>query len=189
MDSGLTELGERQAQAMAGGLKKFRIDLMYSSDLGRAARTATIISESLGRDITTDTRLRERNLGILQGLTMAEFASSFPQEAAKMKSGDPDYAIPGGESARQRHERCVTCVEDLCARHPGRSILLVVHGGVLMSFMNRALAIPLGAKRTYSLYNGAINVFTVTNAREWTLETWGETNHMRENNLETIDDN
>jgi 2,3-bisphosphoglycerate-dependent phosphoglycerate mutase len=40
LDSKFTELGIRQAQAIAHGLKELTIDHFYSSDLGRAIQTA-----------------------------------------------------------------------------------------------------------------------------------------------------
>jgi len=129
---------------MAEGLKDFRFDRFLSSDLGRARRTADIISGLLGLAYETDARLRERHLGVLQGLTWAELGARHPAVMAGMKSGDPDYRIPEGESRRECQARHVACLEDLARRCPGQSVLVVSHGGVLRSFMDRALDIPLG---------------------------------------------
>jgi 2,3-bisphosphoglycerate-dependent phosphoglycerate mutase len=189
LNSPLTALGIKQAKAMGEGLQSFPIDLIFSSDLGRATETAAIISKIIGKPFTTDIRLRERHLGIMQGLTQAQFAQKYPEDAARFKSHDPDYAFPTGESARQRYTRCVACLEDFALRFPGKTILIVAHGGVLMSFIHRALNIPLDAKRTYSLFNASINVFTIDQDKSWRLDIWGDTNHLRKHSLSTIDDN
>lgn len=50
----------------------------------------------LGKAIVTDARLREHNLGVLQGMTFAEAQNMFPTEVESYFS-DPDYVIPKGE--------------------------------------------------------------------------------------------
>lgn len=189
LNSDLTDLGVRQAKALAEGLNGYNIDFFYSSDLGRAIQTASIISQIIGKDFITDERLRECNLGILQGLTKKEFDKKYPDHAEKFKSNDPDYRIPSGESIRDRYARCVDCVEDLSRKHYGKTILMVAHGGVLMSFIHKALNIPLTQKRTYSLFNGSINTFSLSKDAEWKLEVWGDVSHLNAGGLVYLDDN
>ncbi len=189
LNSDLTGLGVRQAEAMAEGLKGYTIDHFYSSDLGRAVRTAEIISKTIGIPFTTDVRLRERHLGILQGMTKMEFESTYPHEANLFKRHDPDYRIPEGESIRDRYLRCITCVEDLHNRHRDSTLLIVSHGGMLMSLIHRALDLPLNAERSFSLYNGSINSFSITGDGRWRLESWGIIDHLRVHGLATLDDN
>ena len=189
LNSNLTELGIRQAQAIAHGVSKFSIDEFYCSDLGRAVQTAEIISQSIGKVFISDARLREQNLGILQGFTRAAFESRYPDEFSQWESHDPDYTIPGSESIRDIFSRCISCVEDLSKTHCGKSILIVTHGGVLSSFMHKALCIPFTQKRTFSLLNGSINVFSISETMEWRLEIWGDNRHMQALDLITSDDN
>ena len=186
LDSPLTGIGVQQADALANGLADKGIDVLYTSDLGRAARTAAIIGERLGLSVQEDERLRERHLGAMQGLTKREFAERYPEDAAMFNTGDPEYVLPGGESARQRYERCIRCAEDLAARHLRQRILIVAHGGVLASFFYRALNMPLSDPRRFSLSNASINSFSITNG-DWRLDTWGETCHLK--GVRTLDDN
>ena len=179
LDSPLTDLGIKQAQSLAKGLVPKKIDVLYSSDLGRALQTAEIIAKKLSLDIHTDTRLREWHLGSLQGLTIKEFAKKFPQEAAQFNPGNPDYILPGGESAAQRYNRCINCTEDIAMREAGKRILLVTHGGILNSFLYKSLNIPLTEPRRFSLFNASINAFSITNG-QWRLDTWGEIGHLKD---------
>ncbi|MBN2350978.1 MAG: histidine phosphatase family protein [Spirochaetales bacterium] len=188
LDSPLTPLGRKQAEALAAGLRAHRIDAFYASDLGRARETADVISRAIGLPYETDARLRERNLGIIQGFTSAEFAVHHAAELARFKGGDPDFRLSEGESERERFLRHTACLEDLAGRNPGRTVLIVTHGGALRSFMDRTLGIPLGAKRSYALPNAAINVFTIAAGNEWRLETWGGTAHLRRAGLQSLDD-
>jgi probable phosphoglycerate mutase len=185
VDSDLTDLGRAQARALADRLTGGQFDGLYSSDLGRAVETARIIADRVGLDVETDLRLRERNLGILQGSSLRQFEHEHPEEYARFRSGDPDYVIPSGESARQRHERCVACTTELAGRHAGRRVLIVTHGGILDSFFRHALELPLTVRRRFSLFNASINSFTVTDG-QWRLKSWGHVDHLE--GLGTMDD-
>lgn len=189
LNSNLTEKGKLQAKAIGDCLLNYKIDLFYSSDLGRARETAQIISKIIKLEFTTDNRLRERNLGILQGITKSEFKKLYPDDWSKFNENDPDYEMPKGESIRQRYERAINCVENLSENSKGRTILLVSHGGILMSLIYKALNLPLNQKRTFSLFNGAINIFSISEEMEWRLEVWGDTHHLEKYGIETIDDN
>jgi len=185
LNSNLTDLGRAQARALADRLSGEQFDGLYSSDLGRALETARLIADRVGLDVVTVPRLRERNLGILQGISLRQFEQERPQEYARFRSGDPDYVIPSGESARQRHERCVACATELAGRHAGRRILIVTHGGILDSFFRHALELPLTVPRRFSLFNASFNSFTVTDG-QWRLRSWGHVEHLE--GLGTMDD-
>src|SRR5690348_10772063 len=74
LDSPLTERGRQQAEAVASRLAGLSLAALYSSDLGRAVATARCISRCCGQDVRVDVGLRERHMGVLQGLTSVEIA-------------------------------------------------------------------------------------------------------------------
>ena len=76
LDSALTENGIAQAKALALRLAREKFSALYSSDLGRAVQTAEEIAALTGHEIVTDARLRERHLGIFQGLNGDEIVHS-----------------------------------------------------------------------------------------------------------------
>ena len=185
-DSPLTESGIDQAHALAESLSRKEIDVIYISDLGRAMQTAEVIAARLGLSVTSDRRLRERHLGSMQGMTKGEFREQHSEEYEQFESGGPDYQFPGGESARQRYERTVACCTELAARNPGKTILAVTHGGVLNGLFRHSLRIPLTESRRFSLFNAAINRFSI-DGDTWRLDTWGDTAHLQGMNV--LDDN
>ena len=63
LDSRLTSKGVAQAQALAQRLAREKFSALYSSDLGRAVQTATVVADLTGHEIVTDPRLPERHLG------------------------------------------------------------------------------------------------------------------------------
>ena len=185
LDSPLTSLGRRQAAAIASRLAGEQFDALYSSDLGRAMHTAEYITQTTGLSLMPEPGLRERNLGVMQGLTYAEVEQQYPEVFGLFRSGDPDYVLPGGESSRQRYERHVRTVSGIVTRHIGGRVLLVAHGGVLASLFRHALHIDLGQPRRFKLYNASFNTFCVRDG-QWRLGTWGDIAHLR--GIGTCDD-
>jgi probable phosphoglycerate mutase len=184
-DSPLTDLGLAQARAVAACLATENIDALYSSDLQRAFLTARQIAEKTGHEIRVDPRLRERHLGIFQGLTREEMEARYPVECAAYRNGGPDYQVSGGQSARQHFQLSVSCLTELAGQHSGELLVIVTHGGVVASLLRHALGIPLETPRRFALYNGALNRFSVERGH-WRLLGWGDTAHLR--GLGTTDD-
>ncbi len=178
LDIPLNEAGIQQAKAVASGLVGRGIERIYSSDLCRAADTAQEIGRVLDLSVGLEPGFRERHCGIGQGLTLAELAEKFPQVSHQFFNGGPDYAIPEGESIRQRHERCKAALETVAARHPGQTILVVAHGGTLSSIFNFVLGLAPDTPRHHSLFNGSINRVSIR-AGHWQLDTWGEILHQQ----------
>lgn len=107
LDSPLSDKGVDQAHCLAKALKKFEFDALYSSDLGRALQTANIIARELNLNVIEEKRLRERNLGRLQGLTDEEFREKYPDDFGKYKANGFDKELLGGESYRELYERSI----------------------------------------------------------------------------------
>src|SRR5918999_6281569 len=107
LDSPLTERGIAQAKALGERLARETFTALYSSDLGRALQTAQMIAAATGHKIVTDARLRERHLGIFQGLNGDEIRAKYPEEYRLHRTVGPDYGIPDGESVRQQVARNV----------------------------------------------------------------------------------
>ena len=68
----LNEHGRRQAEALAKFVRNIGMRALYSSDLRRAVETAELLAERLVFEPIYDARLRERNIGAWQGLTLDE---------------------------------------------------------------------------------------------------------------------
>ena len=177
LDSRLTTSGVAQAKALAQRLAREKFTAIYSSDLGRAVQTAMAVADVTGHEVVTDARLRERHLGIFQGLNAEEIIAKYPEERRLMRTIGPEYVIPGGESMRQQVERNVSCLNELAHKHNGETIVVVTHGGVVSGFFRHTLAIPLDAPRRFEFVNAGINVF-FRDDENWMLLTWGDVSHL-----------
>lgn len=119
-----------------------------------------------------DPALRERHLGVFQGLTQDEQRALFPDErAAHERLGDA-YAPPAGESGEARRVRSMGAMNAIAARHPGDTVVVVGHDGMLASLLETTLALPAAARPHYARGNARLNVFTCVDGA-WRLEVWG----------------
>jgi probable phosphoglycerate mutase len=185
LDSALNAQGLAQARALGAHLAAERIDLLLSSDLGRALQTANAVAACTGLEVVIEPRLRERCMGIFQGLTPGEAEARYPEEYARFHSRDPDYVIPGGESVRQLYARAVASFTDLARRHAGLTLAAVTHGGVLAVLYRHATAMPLEAPRNFPLHNSGVNRFR-HRLGAWTLQSWGEIRHLEQSLDDTV---
>lgn len=176
-DSPLTEDGLRQAKALAERLARMPFSVLYSSDLGRAKDTAKIIARQTGHDVLFDPRLRERNVGVFQGLTLMEMKERFPEAYERYANHDSDFVIPQGESMDRRFAINIDWVNEIAEKHRGRCVVAVTHGGVLNSMFRYVLKLPPEANRRYKIKNASINSF-VHGENGWVLQTWGDVSHV-----------
>ena len=101
--------------------------------------------------------LRERDLGVIEGLTTDEMLEKYPQEYQSFRNDGPEYQFRGVKvfasfmivvRALLKMWQCVIL---------GKKIGLVTHGGFLGAIFRYVLNIPLDAERNFVLLNCSIN--------------------------------
>ena len=127
----LSELGHRQAEATARALAKERVTAVYSSDLLRAVQTAEPLARAAGLEITKTPALRERSVGLMEGLTFEEAAAAHPEEYAALLRRDFERVLAGGESYRQLLDRAAAELDRAVERHRGGTLALFSHTGTI----------------------------------------------------------
>lgn len=175
-DIPLNILGLAQAAATGERLRRERFDAIYSSDLARAYSTALPAVTDPSR-IVREPRLRERHLGVLQGLDGQEGSVREPAAWKVFKARDPLAPLEGGESLGAFVQRTVNFIEEAVSRHPGGRVLIVTHGGLLDAAYRHAKGLALSAPRDFPIYNASINVLS-HDGRAWRVETWGDISHL-----------
>lgn len=181
-DSSLSPLGREQARRLGERLKATPFQALYVSDLQRALDTAREVVDRAPVEPVVDPLLRERAFGIFEGLTAEDMKTRYPDEYARFKTRDPDYAVPEGESARVFHQRVVTWYEAMVQRHPGETVVTVTHGQVLASLFRHAQGIALDAPRSFELYNAGLNTF-VRDAAGWRATALNDIRHLGDDAL------
>ena len=125
VDIPLNEIGLAQAQETKNNLREIRVDRIFCSPLMRAKQTAAAINEQRGLPVVYDERLRERNYGEYEGANKASFNYNAMWEYGK------DLHYEKAENVRDFFARVYDFLDELRARYPEESILLVAHAGVL----------------------------------------------------------
>ncbi|MFO1320595.1 MAG: histidine phosphatase family protein [Burkholderiales bacterium] len=175
-DSPLTPAGRAQARAVAARLAGEPLVAIYSSDLGRTRDTAAPTAHALGVTVLTDERLRERALGVFEGLTFTEAEERFPVRFARYKQRDPHEDMETGESLLRMRDRVEAVLRDIAGRHAGGTVLVVTHGGVLDQVHRIATGMTVEAARTFEIENASLNHLHWTAGR-LVLDHWGDVSH------------
>ena len=172
-DVELSEKGEIEAATAGEQLADVRFDVVHTSALTRAQRTAEIVmSKNLGSgEIPTkqDERLNERHYGDLQGLNKAETAEIHGAEQVHIWRRSFDVPPPGGESLEMTAERTIPYfVEEIIPDlGSGMNVLVAAHGNSLRSIVMyieaispediTSLEIPTGVPMCYKFDDGKIS--------------------------------
>jgi broad specificity phosphatase PhoE len=139
-DVQLSPTGRDQARALAHWLDSDEgradwPDAVVTSPFRRAADTAEVAVARSGITVVQDERLRERDLGLFDGLTGQGIRARYPEEAERRKRlGKFYYQPPSGESWCDVVLRVRSLAHDLDHSFAGAHLWLVTHQAVIMSF-------------------------------------------------------
>ena len=181
MDVPLNARGLDQSRQTAEFLRRYPIERILSSDLGRAMATAQPLANALGVTIEPDARLRELSFGILEGKTVAECEALDPESTARWRTGHFDAALPGGESRRSLMQRTRAVLDEILAGQHAH-IALFSHGGTLNALHTHMVEhghptprehIP----RAFRFHNAAVSMAAWTDS-QWRFLVVNSTFHL-----------
>jgi broad specificity phosphatase PhoE len=141
-DDSLTEKGRQQLQETAKHLAGIRVDKLYTSTLKRAKESAEIINAALNTEVEYLDGLRERNYGVLGGLTKQEALQKYPEAVEAHK--DPKNTDPEGESLTEFSDRVLRTFQYISSQKL-ETVVVVSHGGPIKTIL-RQLALPIPEK-------------------------------------------
>jgi len=169
-DSPLTARGRQQAAVVAQELANVRFDRIVSSDLSRTRDTAAAIAKHHGIAVEVVPELREIDVGDRTGKT-------FDETRGLPNWSDDGFVVwPGGESLDQVLARTLGAIDRLTRESPGKTILVVGHGGVNRILLSHFLGILPKLDRTPG---GNTNISIVhTDGTKHTVERLFATDHV-----------
>lgn len=128
-DPELNDVGERQAQAVAAALADVDADIVLSSPLRRAVRTATLIADQVGAEHRVDDRFNDRDYGPWTGKVKSEVVAEW---------GTVD-AAPGVEPMETVLSRSQPALDEWGARAESRhkAVIVVTHDAVIRPLLAR----------------------------------------------------
>jgi probable phosphoglycerate mutase len=142
VDVPLSKLGEQQADALGRWFAAMpddeRPNVILTSPYLRARHTASIVAQAAGLredaySLVVDERLREKEFGILDGLTKVGIQAYHPDQAEfRRLLGKFYHRPPGGESWCDVILRLRSAIEMISREYCGERVLLVSHSVVVL---------------------------------------------------------
>ena len=137
-DTDLSVRGESQIGLLADHFNREhgQIDALYSSPLIRARRTAEAIGALTGHTPILIDDLREMYFGELDGRPFEELREAYSHLLEADENSDiEDFMWPSGESRSGFTARALRVINEIAGRHPGRSVGVVTHGGLIATLL------------------------------------------------------
>jgi broad specificity phosphatase PhoE len=192
VDVPLTARGREQASAAGLHLRAQHtpFDVVYVSPYRRTRDTAQVVVEAFEARPAqvVEERLREREFGLLEGLTRRGVRELHPgEQERRLKVGKYYYRPPGGESYPDVNLRVHSFLGTLVREHAGQRVLVVTHSVVVLSF--RRLLERLDEDKVLDLdrndepRNASLSVYesfagetagSGLRLREWNMIPWQE---------------
>lgn len=177
VDVGLNAIGLEQARRLASRLAAEPAAHLYASDLLRAQQTARPVADQLGVPSVTEPSLREQSFGTVDGMRVDDIKAQHPQAWEQWLRFHEDFCMPGGETTREFHARVVDAVYRIAGDHPGGTLVVVTHGGVLDMIWRTARSLSLSGPRQSEIPNAGVSRVRVSAGRIEVL-AWADTAHL-----------
>lgn len=163
-DTSLTDLGLEQTKKLGEFLSNQKIDIVYSSPLSRAIKTAESIIKCQTNKLKINIvdSLKEINCGECTNLSRDEVAVKFPKLIQEWnKNTDPPF--PDGENLRDVEARALPVIKSLIYKHPGKTILISGHGSLNVAIIGYFLQIPHAMRFKIRQDNCCVNILEFQN--------------------------
>ncbi|OLO25597.1 histidine phosphatase family protein [Alkalihalophilus pseudofirmus] len=185
-DFSLSGVGKKQAEQLAHFLESKPLDFIYCSDLTRAYETASVVAERQQLTAHKWEKLREINLGPLEGKTRKEIDDQYPEvkEHSLLTSG-----VVGTESVSEITSRCKYLLDQMSHAHDGKHVALVAHGGLISIML---MYILLGDEwhlyhRPFQIDNTSITLVEFKSDRKPSIHYINRTTHLELEELQQND--
>ena len=160
-DSALNELGISQAVELAKTFKYIELDVILSSPLKRAFKTALHIAAEKEIDIKKDDHLKEINFGIWEGLQYKEIIKSNPREWEERGENWLDFSPKDGESFQFFYNRVSDTIVSILEKYKGKKIAVISHDGVMKVMASKLLNMGQDGFWNFYFEHGKYSLFEI----------------------------
>ncbi len=186
IDQPLTELGQRQATALAAWLPQHlpQIDALYCSTMQRARQTAAPLADIYQCPIQFDDRVREIGNNQINHVAWPDeqlprkFAAGWP--TARPFSPTMSDA-ESSETFMHTRVRVGLFLEQIVERHRDQVVMVVCHGGVFDCVFDHVFNVGPWRRTEIWTYNTGVSHFeyvALPNREVWRLEYHNRTEHL-----------
>ena len=191
-DSPLLKDSYREIELLASSLQRIPFEHAYTSPLKRARVTAQALLNHLNPEIplTIDSRLKEFNLGKMEGMHFEDVAAKWPEVLKNFRHHPDKYdeSLVEGESFLEVIARFRAAIEEYCRQYPNGNILVISHGAALNAAINALIGTPLAhLKDRGGLSNTSTTILTTNDGRHFELEKWNDTSYLHKSKVDPTD--
>lgn len=167
--------GEAQAQRLAARLADEDVTAIYVTPLQRTAQTAAPLAARLGLEPQVEPDLREVKLGEWENGGLRRHTREGHPLLAEILATQRWDVIPGAEPTDAFAERVRRGIGRIAAAHPDKTVVAVVHGGVI----GQALAHATGARGlAFATADNASISELVVAGDAWLVRRFNDTAHL-----------
>ena len=151
IDMNLSPGGKRQAKILAEYLRSKTIDAIYASPMKRVQQTLAPYLNNGAPAQTIMPALREINFGDWTGLNWEIVCQKFNLDPHEWLDHIERGLTPNGENGAQFRARVEPCVREIIKKHPGQTVGIFCHGGVVRMVLSILLELPLPKTNAFEI--------------------------------------
>lgn len=143
IDMDLSPRGQEQAALLAKVLEAKKIDALYASPMKRVQQTLAPFLKNGAPPQTILKDLREVDFGDWTGLNWEQVSQQFKLLTHEWLDHIERGVAPNGEDGKRFRARIEPCLRQIVEKHPGQTIAIFCHGGVIRMILAILLNLPL----------------------------------------------
>lgn len=181
-DTELSAEGIEQAHKLAKRLSNEDINLIFSSSLKRALRTAEIIKEYKSCRIVKSDKYHEICLGPWEGMTINEIEEKYSEHFRVYREDPANFKLPGAETFLDLTERTYNEIINIVNKYDDKNILLVSHGTTIKAAIIKILGIDIINYNKFRIDNASISIigFSESIPKKPVILCLNDTNHLKQ---------
>lgn len=180
-DQPLNAVGEQMAADLTPVFADIPLDVIYSSPLRRAMKTAEGVRGDRPLEILVDPALRETDFGELDGLDWLEAKKEYPRACYQWIHDVKHFRAPGAtEGVRDVSVRVVAAFLRILRENRGKTVAIVGHGMAFSLLTAKLLGKSAAQYRLYPMLgNTAYRVLEIEDDGHFYLDRWEHNEHVR----------
>lgn len=175
-DFDISERGARQLEFLAERFRDVSLDVIYSSPLQRAYKTALAINQYPQVEVIKEQRFIEKFIGELEGKPLTGLDPALQE---RRRQAPHLFCPKGGETPIAAGERGFAALLDVVAQNPGKSIAIAAHGGLLQAMFCLLRKLPWERMlEVKDLDNTCVNLIHFHEDGTWEIIYENDTSHL-----------
>lgn len=143
-NSGITELGFRQIEALGRRFQDIHLDAVYASDLCRTMETAAVLCRQKHLPLHTDKRLREINVGVWEDVPFGNALAEWPGAMSQFLLDPNEFRLEGAETYGEVARRAEEALRDIAAQNPGKTVAVAAHRIIISAVLEHLFPETVG---------------------------------------------